>query len=762
MSGPPPPPPPHGQNPKTTTGSGLPPGNFDIFIIPDHSSGGGFLYLPSLRPSVNSFAAGFATALVLVVVTQSLAPAFQAWWAQFNGIGNIGMMLLTIGIGVGAWALGRTQGGGGGGNGSGFAGFGPTPGPGPGTFPNSPGGEYSSPPPQSDARGSPPPRTSPQGGMPNGSWQQRPPQTEPADAGDNPEPQPSARRQSEPEPEPPKAAPEKEEPAPKAAPKPEPEPEAQKNAWERAREETRRREEEKRKAEEKKKKAEAEAKRKQEAQRRLKEMRARDAMERKRREKEAADVTARAAAEEKARVEREEREQEERARLMHEKEQRERELAELKEARRVEKERREKAERELNERLEKERKEKELRDQRAREIKERLEHEAREKERMEKIKREQEILERERQIRDAREREQREREEQQRREREALERESREREARKLKEEQENATRKSTYAYTSVGEKTSLWPNGKPNIPHPPPPASASGQSTPARGPPSPGKRPPAPTARTDAGTEDAYSYRPYDKPKARSRRKSNSSYMSDTSWAPSQSTSRTTPPPSTRSGRPSYSTSDPDKIVIRAVYGFLNSFAKTPASQLLSGMAPVTDGLILRITTEGLFIDDDVRRVPQREWDVKAWTLKQVDVWCACHSVVAAATAAAVPNHLHKSGPRPRPSERGTKTLNGPDADDYLQALRTTCENNCKVGLMPEGHEVSGPHLHVLRATLRDQEGKRYLFVIPEEESWKMAIGLQRLRGSSQVRTLGVSGMARDEACNILSTLGF
>ena len=77
---------------------------------------------------------------------------------------------------------------------------------------------------------------------------------------------------------------------------------------------------------------------------------------------------------------------------------------------------------------------------------------------------------------------------------------------------------------------------------------------------------------------------------------------MSEASWAPSQSTARTTPPPSMRAP---YTTKDPDKIVIRAVYGFLNAFAKTPASQLVSGVGSVTDGLILRITTEGLFIAD-------------------------------------------------------------------------------------------------------------------------------------------------------------
>src|ERR1700722_5741646 len=103
---PPPPPPPHGEVPKS---SGLPPGKYDIFIIPPHSSGSGFLYLPSLKPNVNSFAAGFASALILVVVGSALAPAVQAWWNSVKGAGGMGMIMLILAIGVGAWALGRSQ-----------------------------------------------------------------------------------------------------------------------------------------------------------------------------------------------------------------------------------------------------------------------------------------------------------------------------------------------------------------------------------------------------------------------------------------------------------------------------------------------------------------------------------------------------------------------------------------------------------------------------------------------------------------------------
>lgn len=202
-------------------------------------------------------------------------------------------------------------------------------------------------------------------------------------------------------------------------------------------------------------------------------------------------------------------------------------------------------------------------------------------------------------------------------------------------------------------------------------------------------KRPPMPSARTEQD-DDAYSFRPYDRPKHKAN--SAASVISESSYAPSQTTARTTPPPSQRGP---YSTKDPDKIIIKAVYSFNNAFMKTPISQLISGKGTVTDGLILRITTEGLFIDDDVRGVPQREWDIKAWTMK-----------------------------------------------------------------LAESCEMMG--LHVLRASIRDQEGKKYVFVISQSEGWKVAVGLQRLRGGTQVRALGVAGLPQNEAKTLIQNLGW
>ena len=120
-----------------------------------------------------------------------------------------------------------------------------------------------------------------------------------------------------------------------------------------------------------------------------------------------------------------------------------------------------------------------------------------------------------------------------------------------------------------------------------------------ASNPPSPTKRYERPTAQSCVDSqEDVHSFRPYDKPRRATHMSSHSSVYSE-SYAPSQSTARTTPPPSHRGP---YSTKDPDKIVIKAVYLFNEMFPK-PVAQLVTGMGSVTDGLILRITTEGLFI---------------------------------------------------------------------------------------------------------------------------------------------------------------
>lgn len=545
-----PPPPPHGSNPSgSNKKSGLPDGNYDIFIIPPHSSGGGFLYLPSLQPHRNSFLAGVACTLAAVGIWTVVVPILREWFASIASSGGPGVLLLLAVVAVAAWAFGKTQ------TEAEAGGRKPAPGPdasGAGVFPNANGFTPGSNP-FAGANGSTPFGTAPK---PQPSWQQS--------AGGSAS-----------------------------------------SSWQKAREETKKREEEKRKKEEAEKK-------KQETERKAKET--------------------------------------------------------------AEKEKWEKA--------------------RARE------REAREKEAREKIAQE------------------------------------------RTKKEQEAKTGAASATGSGLGAKNYQKP-----------------------------------TAQSFAGDEDEYSFRPYDTPKVPRRpvpKGSQGSFVSETasSWGGSQSTAKTTPPPSQRGP---YSTKDENKIQIKAVYAFTDLSPK-PTLQLIAGFGNVTDGLVLKMTTEGLFIDDDVRGVGQREWDVKAWTLKLVEVWC---TQFAARCGPATPARyaLKQKEPGQRffsASGNGAFSsksgLTSEELDLILVDLLRTCRNCCLLQndsqqKTDNGASVQSGDLksfHVLRACVRDADNKKYVFIIDSSEAWKVALGLQRLRRGSQVRSLGVSGLPASEANRILTTLGW
>ncbi|KAI4227668.1 MAG: hypothetical protein L6R36_002220 [Xanthoria steineri] len=572
MNPPPPPqPPPHASSGNK---SGLPPGNYDIFVIPPHSSGSGFLYLPSLQTNRNSFLAGVGCTLVAVGIWTVVFPVLREWFATLVASGGMAVVVLLIGVGVAGWAWGKTQ----------TETGGPTGGGATGASPNA-HGQPTGAPPHPEPQPAPGPEPQQRAPPPKPTWQRA--QPGPAGAGGTAQASGTSY-------------------ATGANTSGAANTGAAKGSWEKAREETRKREEERKRAEELRKK-------------------------------------------------REEAEQE-----------------------RVKQRERDTRERELRERREK---------------------------------REQELREK---------------------------------------------------AQTT-----------------PPPPRPTVPKPETSR-PPSPTRRHQQPTAKT-ATEDDAYSFRPYDKPKRTAHTgTSASSIYSESSYAPSQSTSRTTPPPSHRGP---YHSKDPDKIVLKAVYSFNNTFTKLPIAQLISGKGSVTDGLILRITTEGLFIDDDVRGVPQREWDIKAWTLKLVEVWCPQLNALGASSGSnptPAAGRTGKSGFLFSNQEKGaTKAPSTEESDQFVVHLMSACKN-------PSGPASSGASssyrkassetdsnagasqtgeskgLHVLRANIRDQEGKRYVFVLQEEEGWKVAVGLQRLRRGTQVRALGVSGMAANEAKVILDGMGW
>lgn len=378
---PPPPPPRHGPYQKA---SELPTGNYDIFVIPPHSSGSGFLYLPSLQPHRNSFLAGVASTLLAMGLWSLIVPVLKLWLSRTIASGGVAVLLVIMGVGILGWAFGKTQA-------------------------ESTGPEVG----EESAKGDP-------GSAGHGAYGASggaPPNTGPKPTWQQPRPPPAT------------------------------------SEWEKMREETRKREEERKKGEKK------------------------EEMEKKAKEAAEAEKWAKAKAREK-----------------------------------------EIREREVREKVAKERREREQRDKEA-------------KEHLDKSK--------------------------------------------------DEGSGVGTKAYQK-------------------------------------------PTAQSFAGDDETYSFRPYDTPKRATGTNSQSS-ASESSYAPSQSTARTTPPPSQRGP---YATKDAEKIVIDAVYAFNDKFQKATA-QLISGTGSVTDGLVLKLTTEGLFIDDDVRNEPQREWDVKAWTIKLIEVSC-------------------------------------------------------------------------------------------------------------------------------------
>ncbi|KAJ4374576.1 hypothetical protein N0V86_007445 [Didymella sp. IMI 355093] len=708
MDGPPPPPPKHGENPKTTggthappgSGSGLPPGNYDIFIIPPHSSGGGFVYLPSLQVQRNSFIAGIASTLASIAVWKVLEPQVKQYCqmvTQGVSSGGNGVILLVVLVGVAGWVFGQTQSGGK------FGAFGPGSGPqgatgtgaGAGTAGAGAGYQHGTPPPNGSFPGAGGSR--PQSGS-WGGYQQHGASSPPPEDAESTFKKEQAKAEEE------RKRAEEDEARKKAESK------RKEDEAKRAKEEA-----DRKRAEEERRKRDEEERRQAEAQRRRAEEEARRLAEE---AKKIADEVARKAAwEELKRAEEARKKREEEEKAKEEAAKQARAKAEKEKWEKMRQREREQREREARERLAKE-KAKKLQEQREKEDAEREAREAAaraaiEKEIREKLEAEQKAKAAEEAARKAEDEKAaaeaaaakekaaaeaaalKARADAERAERlkAARERAQRDREARlkaeadKIKAEaaaaavpDPSAGRRST-TYGGIGGGERLDPYAGARSPPIPSPSVTSTHSSPIKATVSPKKNYEKPTAKSYFGTEARSS----------ASRSHVSSAYSESSYAESISTARTTPPPSQRGP---YSTADPNKIIIKAVYLFNDLFPK-PVAQLVASVGKVTDGLVLKIQSEGLFIDDDVRSIPQREWDVKAWTLKLV--------------------------------ETGTQPSKG---------------------------------LHILRASVRDTDGKKYVFLIDESESWKLALGLQRLRKGSQVRSLQNSQMAPNDVIRLLNTV--
>ena len=225
-----------------------------------------------------------------------------------------------------------------------------------------------------------------------------------------------------------------------------------------------------------------------------------------------------------------------------------------------------------------------------------------------------------------------------------------------------------------------------------------------------------------------------------------------------------------TPSGRKTYVSLHPDKASIRAVAAFHKSVA---IAKLRPNYAGLSEGLILRIAHNGLFIDDDVRGVHQKEWDITTDMLKSVEIYCPSFT-----HTFPTPSIERKKSRLRRTNSRDSiaTTVLPPSEEDntelFLDELICSCLSVCQgAGPQPKHHQpTAGTHkaaliTHVLRAELRN--GRKFVFLVEGDEGWKLGVGLQRVRKGTGAEapprekpTWTAKGMRSEEAKSLIIDL--
>lgn len=90
-------------------------------------------------------------------------------------------------------------------------------------------------------------------------------------------------------------------------------------------------------------------------------------------------------------------------------------------------------------------------------------------------------------------------------------------------------------------------------------------------------------------------------------------------------------------------------------------------------------------------------------------------------------------------------------------EMDLIIESLARVCSTTCSAST---SDSIRHSRQHMIRANVRDAEGRRFVFVCDEEEAWKIANAVQRLRKGSQARQLAVEGMGTAEASLIMTNL--
>ncbi|KAF8458307.1 hypothetical protein BGX38DRAFT_1256543 [Terfezia claveryi] len=191
-----------------------------------------------------------------------------------------------------------------------------------------------------------------------------------------------------------------------------------------------------------------------------------------------------------------------------------------------------------------------------------------------------------------------------------------------------------------------------------------------------------------------------------------------------------------TPSGRKIYISLHPDKASLRAVAAFHKAVA---IAKLRPNYAGLSEGLILRISHDGLFIDDDVRGVHQKEWDIKVPMLKSIEIYCPNFTSTPSPPLDRKKSRLRRTNSRD--SILTSASNNEEDLSEvFLDELICSCLSMCQcVGPQPKQQNLTAPAqkkpliTHVLRAELRN--GRKFVYLIEGDEGWKLGVGMQRIR---------------------------
>ena len=62
---------------------------------------------------------------------------------------------------------------------------------------------------------------------------------------------------------------------------------------------------------------------------------------------------------------------------------------------------------------------------------------------------------------------------------------------------------------------------------------------------------------------------------------------------------------------------------------------------------------------------------------------------------------------------------------------------------------------------MHIIRASVRDAENTKFVYLVPDSEEWKVPLALKRLKSGSQAKSLPLSSLSTSEANKIINLIG-